>query len=280
MKKLFSSIICVLMLVSCSDFLGKDTGNVTLKFSPYTQVPNTKAVALEDVFSKLNIMIFDNAGNKVLTSMKTQIAGDDDFGTASFSLEDGTYTVVAVGHSNTKNATITSPTEVAMTAANGVKYTDTFACSIEIQVEGKNTYDATLNRMVGMFRLVMSDQEIDDQFVRIEFKYSGYGKFNPKTGLSTGGKGTQTEKREKNSSGIYEIYLVQPEDGKKLKITATAYDKDSNELTVKVFDEVPITTNMITEYKGSFFGGEVGSGNQISFSVDPTWKGTTTYDYE
>ena len=74
-----------------------------------------------DAFSKLNVQLFTADGSKVFSKVKTQNAGDSGFGSLSLDLADGTYTVVAVGHSCATSATIKSPQLVQFTASNGEK---------------------------------------------------------------------------------------------------------------------------------------------------------------
>ena len=126
MKRLLLMAV-VLALAGCSDFQGSDK-NVVLHFSPYTQESFTKApVSAAEVFSKLNVMLFTSSGEKALDKVKTQTADDGGFGTMELMLAEGTYYVVAVGHSSKVSATIKSLESVQFTASNGEKLTDTFS---------------------------------------------------------------------------------------------------------------------------------------------------------
>ena len=281
-SKLFVAVM-LLSLLSCSDFMRLDSSRVILKFSPYLTTPFTKSdVSLGDVFSKLNIMVFTESGEKVFDKVKTQNSSDDNFGTLSLSLEYGKYQIVAVGHSSAKSATIKSPTHSQFTAADGEKLTDTFSYYGTIEVSGKQeTHELMMTRVVAMFRLRLTDDSIPSEVIKMKFDYTGgSANYNAVTGQGIT-KSTQSENRNVSLNNIYEVYTFPYlSDSGELKITVSALDNAGNVIKKRVFEKVPITVNMITEYKGQFFSGsEVISGSTYAFGVDPQWSGTDSYEF-
>ena len=85
--------------------------NVILRVSSLEQIPfdgEVTARADEDVTnlcSRLNFAIYQD-GEKVKALAQKQ--GDTDFGTAGFSLPEGSYTLVVVAHNSTGTCTFTS----------------------------------------------------------------------------------------------------------------------------------------------------------------------------
>ena len=263
-------------LVACSDF---KENTITLRFSPEEE---TKASAnLNELFSKLNIMLFDSAGNKALDKVKTQTISEEGFGTLSLTLGEGTYTVVAVGHSSYTSATIKSPSSVQFTAHEGEKLTDTFSIYKKITVSGKETYNLIMERVVAMFRLRMTDEEVPQEVVKVKFEYTGgSANYNPITKEGTT-KSSQSELKQRTANNVYEVFTFPYQNASgTLKITVSAIDKNDVVIESRTFENVPVTRNMITEYKGEFFSGSSNfTGNTFVFSADPSWDGTMTFDF-
>ena len=68
----------------------------------------TRALPAE-FFNKLHLQLFNDDGSKVFAQVKTQNIDDANFGTFSVGVPVGSYTVVAVGHSSARSATLSSP---------------------------------------------------------------------------------------------------------------------------------------------------------------------------
>ena len=127
MKKNIFRALCAsfaIALTSCEAPLLNDTpaDNITLTFTP-TTTDMTRATNVANYFTKLNVQLFDEDGQKVFDKVKTQLSTDDDFCTMSLKLTAGTYTIVAVGHSSHNSATIKSTEAVQFTASDGEKLT-------------------------------------------------------------------------------------------------------------------------------------------------------------
>lgn len=258
------------------DGLEDDEGNVMLMFS----ASDATRSGLDDYFSKLNVMLFNEAGEKAFSKVKTQVMSDDGFGTMSFTLSPGTYTVVAVGHSSAKSATIKSPTDVRFTATDGEKLTDTFACCEKIEITEEPTQHSLLmQRATAMFRLVLTDAEIPPAATHIKFDYSGgSANFNPTT-LEGITKSTQSESRviEGNTYDIF-TFPYYASDGL-LKVTVTALAADGSVVAQQVFEGVEVTRNMITTYKGPLFSGGNITQEGVGFHVNDDWAGESFHEF-
>ena len=287
MKRYIAMLLALLLLAilwllsGCTDLWG-ERANVVLRFSPYVQGPFTKAAPAE-CFTKLNVMLFDAEGGKVFDKVRTQTSDEEDFGTLSLSLAEGTYTVVAVGHSSIKSATIKSPTAVQFTASDGEKLTDTFNYCGELTVTSeKQEKTLRMTRVAAMFRLKLTDAKPPESFARMKFDYTGgSANYNPSNGQGIT-KSTQSELRAKSTDGIYEVYTFPylSESGV-LQITASALDEQGNILVKHVFKDVPVRRNVITSYEGAFFGDMPGTvaGYTGTFVVDPAWGEINTYTF-
>ena len=259
-------------------------GNVTLTFTANNSDVTRAATAnLSAYFTKLNVQVFDAWGEKVFATMKTQTKDDADFGSLTCQLEAGTYTVVAVGHSSIKSATIKSPQMVQFTASDGEKLTDTFSCCQQIEV-GTDALQQTfqMQRMTAMVQFKLTDENIPESFARMVIGYTGgSANFNPTTSQGTT-KSTQSESRPAVSSQVYQVYTFPYlSDAGVLKMTLTAYDAQGNTLRQRVFDAVPVTRNRITTYTGQFFDGTEGNFTQsaFGFTVNGDWDGEDQYEF-
>lgn len=262
----------------------KADGNVTLTFTANnSDITRAASSNLSAYFSKLNVQVFDAWGEKVFSTMKTQTASDSDFGSLTCQLEAGTYTVVAVGHSSIKSATIKSQTMVQFTASDGEKLTDTFCACQQIEV-GNDELQQTfqMQRMTAMVQFKLTDENIPESFARMVIGYTGgSANFNPTTSQGAT-KSTQSESRPAVSSQVYQVYTFPYlSDTGSLKMTLTAYDAQGNTLRQRVFDAVTVTRNRITTYTGQFFDGTEGNFTQtgFGFTVNGEWDGEDQYEF-
>ena len=278
-------LIAALALTSCEkpvlDGSTVESGNVTITFEP-TNRDLTRGTAVT-AFTKLNVQLFDADGEKVFEKVKTQLSTDDDFCTMSLKLSEGTYTVVAVGHSSHNSATIKSPEVVQFTANDGEKLTDTF-CHCSQIVVGSSAADYTLPmyRVGAMIQFVLTDNQVPNNFAYFLMEYTGgSANFNPTT-LQGITKSTQSEKRIRNSMNVYQAYTF-PYMATEctLKMTVSGLDADGTVIRKREFDDVPVTRNRITTYTGKFF--EEGDGeftqSDFGFVVHTDWEGEDNYTF-
>ena len=272
--------ICVTFL-SCEHLeLPQDDGTVTLTFSPTNL--DTRA-ATTSAFTKLNVQLFDKNGEKVFEKVRTQLSTDEEFLTMSLKLSEGTYTVVAVGHSSHNSATIKSPEAVQFTASDGEKLTDTFCHCSSITIEGdKASFTLPMYRVGAMIQFCLTDNQVPNNFAYFLMEYTGgSANFNPTTyeGIT---KSTQSEKRIRNDLNIYQAYTFPyMATSCNLKMTVSGLDAEGTVLRKRVFESVPVTRNRITTYTGKFFeeGDGIFTQSDFGFVVHTDWDGEDSYTF-
>ena len=272
-------------LCGCTNGIGSDVDfqedkiEVVLNFMPNATTRSSTSPA--DYFNKLNVQLFNETGDKVFSTIKTQTKDDPDFGRMSVQLAPGSYTVVAVGHSSIKSATIKSPQMVQFTASDGEKLTDTFChCStIDIQEDG-STDELRMNRVAAMFVVRSTDVDVPESFAKLLIEYTGgSANFNPTTSQGTT-KSSQSELRD--AATEYQCYTFPYMSNTcKLQVTLTALTTDGAIIRKSTLSDVPVTRNQITTYTGPIF--EEGDGEIIQrdfgFTVNGEWEGSENYTF-
>lgn len=287
------AIAAALFIVSCerlsweeeSDTPGKnrDSYNVTLKVSPFTQTsfsatPTSRAAQpVIEVCSRLTFAVYNTSDGKKESTVH-QTSDDTDFGTVSLRLATGTYHVLAIAHNSTKSASVTTADKITFDK-NIV--TDTFYEYQPIEVEEKaSSHTFTLSRAVAMFRLVITD-EIPDNVRKFRFYYTGGSStFSAITGYGCVNSRQTVEIDASPDKRTYEVYTFPHEEQDALHMTVTALDASGSEVASKEFTDVPASVNMITEYTGDFFSSTPqGGANKIQLTVDPEWKNTIKHRF-
>ena len=285
MRQLIFSIVALVGLTACekpiltdAEASGTVAGTVTLEFTTTNTDYTTRAVSgIAAHASKLNVQLFDEDGQKVFSSVRTQTKDDDDFGRLSVELADGTYTVVAVAHSSARSATIKSPEVVQFTAQDGEKLTDTFCHVSTVEVSGdSHSFTLPMYRAVAMVQLHLTDETLPEDVWYIKADYSGgSANVNPTT-LDGITKSNQSERRIKNDLHLHQFFTFpyMSETGT-LKMTTSATTSDGTVLKKRTFDAVPVKRNRITTYEGKLFGdGEwTATQSDFSFVVNADWDG-------
>lgn len=261
-----------------------DTDAVTLEFTTTNTDYVTRAASgMAAHASKLNVQLFDEDGQKVFSTVKTQTKDDEDFGRLSVELADGTYTVVAVAHSSARSATIKSPEVVQFTAQDGEKLTDTFCHVSTVEVSGEShSFTLPMHRAVAMVQLHLTDETLPENVWYIKADYSGgSANVNPTT-LQGITKSSQSERRIKNDLHLHQFFTFpyMSETGT-LKMTISATTSDGTVLKQRTFDAVPVKRNRITTYEGKLFGdGEwTVTMTDFSFVVNADWEGEDRYEF-
>lgn len=291
MKRFSILALLGLIFTSCdAPYVGTEnddrlSGNAVLQFTatPSPVFTTRGGVYIGDYCTKLNVMFFNADGNKVFDKVKTQTTADDGFGSLSLEIAEGTYTVVAVGHSSTNSATIKSPQAVQFTASNGEKLTDTFCyCGAVTITATPQTYDLMMHRVAAMVRFQLTDTDIPANFAKMKIDYTGgSANFNPSTseGIT---KSTQSETRAANSDQRYSVFTFpyMAESGT-LKMTLSALDAQGVVIHSRTFEAIPVTRNRITTYTGQFFDGTGGEITQsaFGFTIDTEWDGEDFYTF-
>lgn len=262
-------------------------GNLTLNVFQLEQTPfgvSTRGT-VEDACTRLNFAIYDAEGNRV--KQTNQKLGDEDFGTASFQLEEGTYQLVVVAHSGNANPTMTNPAKIQFSnfteKGSGTGYSDTFLYNTTITIGSEpQTLNLTLHRIVALCRFVIED-EIPADVAKLRFQYKGgSGHFDANTGLGVT-KSTQTVffSTEGRSQTQYDLYTFLHDTEGTIHLVATAYDTSDNVLYEREFD-IPLEQNKITWFSGSFFTGEspvTSQGITTTLSIDMEWNGQVHLTY-
>lgn len=277
MKKIVL-MFSVLLLVACEkvemgEVLVNDSvfQNVTLHVgSSATSIMGTRGdVPLSDVCGRLNVAVYDAAGQKVKTV--SQVVSDAGYGTVSMSLADGTYTVVVIGHNGAGAATITNVEKVTFP---GNKVTDTFYYCGSLEVTGaRQDVSISLQRAVAMIRLRLTDDATAlADVAQLKFYYlGGSSTFSPVEGFGCVNS-KQTEFRVFSADGVYELYTMPHSDIDAItRMTVTALDAGDNVIGEFTMENIPVSVNKVTNCTGSFGSG---AGKvEVAITVDPEWDG-------
>ena len=294
MKKLslfapaFLSVILFLLSSCEAPYVGKqesedgETYNVTLRAITYEQVPfgtRTEATSLKDVCSRIGFAIFDASDTKVKSINQTSTT--EGFGTASFTLTEGTYQVVVIAHSCDGTATISSPSKI--TFPNNV-VSDTFYYYGELTVgSGEQTKDLTLVRSVAKFHLEITD-EMPNNVQTMRFYYTGgsstfsardgFGNVNSKQTVKIP---VQASQRGKTTE--WDLYTMPHDSTGVLKMTISALDANENVLYLRELSDIPVTINRITRCSISLFSSTPATSAEtaMQIKIDPEWAGTDDF---
>ena len=281
-------MLCTIFFASCEKPLVDDgfndvDGNVTLTFSAAGAQTRSANVTIGDYFTKLNVMLFNEDGTKYFEKVRTQYSSDENFGQMSLTLPAGEYTVVAVGHSSVKSATIKSPEMVQFTASDGEKLTDTFCYCGNVTIGDEPAqYALTMSRVTAMVRFQFTDEEIPASLASVKFDYTGgSANFNPLTSEGTT-KSTQSENRPVSGNDVYQVFTFPYLSATgTLKMTVSALTSTGDVIKKKTLDAVPVTRNRITTYTGTLFTEGEGTITQsgFGFTVNPDWDGEDQYNF-
>ena len=242
-------------------------------------------------WTRLNFVVYQN-GKKV--KGVNQSEGDDEFGQAALTLDEGTYQVLVLAHSADGNPTLTSAEKIQFTNALG--YSDTFCYYGSIAVTSEpQTHNITLNRVTALLRFIVND-DMPSNVSNLKFYYTGgSGALNATTGLGcVDSKQTViivVDPKTQTKPYTFDLYTIPRETTANLNLTVTAYDETQTVVRERTFKGVEVQQNKITEFSGDFFteGGENDNPNgeepktpgQDTFriSANTEWAGTITKSY-
>ncbi|WP_444375545.1 FimB/Mfa2 family fimbrial subunit [Prevotella sp.] len=236
--------------------------------------------ALKNYCSRISLAIFDETDNKLKAA--NQELSDNNFGHFDISLNKGTYGFVFIAHNGDGNPTFTSPSQIKFP---GNKVTDTFYYYGQMDIEDDATYDVTLKRAVGKFRLVVKD-ETPKTIKQMKIYYTGGSStFDATTGYGCVNS-KQTEYRTVSKEAYeqesrYEVYTFPHQGDKKLKFEISALrgiNPDSPADYVRTIGNVTMKPNTITQYSGYFYGEAPEGGRGFNVSIDGEWK-QENYEY-
>jgi hypothetical protein len=266
---------CEKMVVSeTSETGGAQDGNVVLRVSQFEQTP-FEAHSRADVnnyCTRLCFHIYDDSGQRI--QYVNQKQEDTGFGTASFSLDQGHYYLVVVGHSADSNPSFSANEKVSVSGKN---LGDTFWCCEEIEV-GEEGIDRSLvlRRIVSMVRFIPED-DIPPTMNQMVIKYKGSrGTFSGLTGYGTTNAAQTVELNLTGDESQYEFYLIPSDAEDAVSVTVNTYniadDGRITSLTVKSIPDIPIRRNCITICRGNLFDNQSASKSVfITVTVDGDW---------
>ena len=221
----------------------------------------------------LNFAVYDEEGARVKQINQTK--GTANYGTASFMLEPGDYTLVVVGHSSSGNPTMTNLKKIQFDNKDGYSETFLYCATVTIGEESVEKQVA-LDRIVSMCRFVVTD-DIPSEVKQMQFYYTGgSGAFNALTGLgSVNSKQTVTFDISSGTQKQFDLYTFLHEVESDIALKVTALDASDNVLYERSFD-VPMEQNHITWLSGAFFNGSGSSSITITgVTVNTDWAGET-----
>ena len=280
MKQFFIGIMAMLMCMACEKPLmtgnqeeEETEGNLKIKVFEIEKTPfGSLTRATEEasaVCKHLNYAVYSTSGERL--KQVNQTTGTSEFGTASFQLDEGKYRVVVVGHSSNGNPTMTDPTCIKFTNAQG--FTDTFVYCDEVTVgEDQVELKVSLNRIVSMCRFVLTD-DIPKEIKKMRFYYTGgSGAFDATTSL--GCVNSKQDVKIDITNGDqkqFDLYTFLHDEEGVIHLAVSALDASGNELYAREFD-VPMEQNHITWLSGAFFSG-VSTTTVTGVTVNTTWEG-------
>lgn len=279
-RVLFGLLSVCLLLTGCEKAVFDDDdsttvetkGNVVLSVSGFEQMTSAarNAINLTEVCTRLDFVVYKDGERLVNVHQK---ASNTAFGQVELSLDEGDYQVLILGHSGlgSSNPDTKDPANVLFSnlteKGGGTGYSDTFYYYGDLTVgAGQTSESYQLKRAVAMFRLVTTDAKPAD-VKRFWFSISGGCKgFD-----TTEGKGVYNPKQQApimfyDQDDTYDgktlqldVYtFVSPEAGN-VNLTVRAMGAVNSEgyrdiLYERVFENVPMERNTITQYSGAFFG--------------------------
>ena len=285
MKKMILALFALLVLCACEKPLvseekpSENNDNLRVSVFEIEKTPFaslTRGESAAEICTHLNFAVYTIEGTRVKQVNQTSDAAT--FGTASFQLEEGDYLLVVVGHSSGGNPTMTDPTCIKFTNAQG--YSDTFLyCSNIIIGEESVDEQVSLDRIVALCRFVITD-DFPADVTRMRFYYTGgSGAFDATTGL-----GCVKSKQDLKFDVIsgqkqFDLYTFLHDTEGIIHLTVTAYDDDDNILNERNFD-VPMEQNHITWLSGDYFSGSGSSATTITgITVNTDWAGETHLNF-
>ena len=218
-------------------------------FSDLTRAGSDPAI----VMTRLNFAVYTLEGTRVKQVNKT--SDNSAFNQCSFQLEPGDYQLVVVGHSSSGNPTMTDPTCIKFTNAQG--FTETFMAYQVLTVTGES-------------------QEVGVNIDRIRFYYTGgSGAFDASTGLGCVNSKQDVWFDVASGQHQFDLYTFLHDNEGTIHLHVTAHDANDNIIQERTFD-VPMEQNHITWLTGAFFSGSGSSSSTtITVTVNTDWAGET-----
>ena len=277
------ALLAVLAIFSCEKAIlsdddngvGDPDGNLHVTVTYIAKTPFdalTRSTPLASVITRMNYAVYDMDGTRVKQVNKT--SDNATFNQCSFQLEPGTYQLVVVGHSSNGNPTMTDPTCIKFTNAQG--FTDTFtAYEVVTVTEEQKNIEVQINRIVSRCSVVITD-DFPANLKKMRFYYTGgSGAFDASTGLGCVNSKQDVKFDVTSDQKQFDLYTFLHDVEGTIHLQVTAHDADDNILAERTFD-VPMERDHITWLTGSFFSGSGSSSSTtITVTVNTDWAGET-----
>lgn len=274
--------LAILLLLSCEKaFIDVDDGagdtpaasklegNLIVSISQIEQMPfmDYTRAAVADVCTRVNFAVYNMAGTRV--KQINQQLGHANYGTAAFQLEEGEYQLVVVAHSSNGNPTMTDPTKIRFTNAQG--FTDTFLYNGHITIGAEpQTHTVTLRRITSLCRFVVTD-DYPFNVKKMRFYYTGgSGAFNASTGFGTVNSKQDVKFDVTSGQKQFDLYTILHNTEGTIHLKVSALDAADNVLREREFD-VPLAQNKITWFTGAFFADSDFNNTTIDIDINTDW---------
>lgn len=259
---------------------GGSKGNVVLRVSQFEQKPFDAPTRgdVNDYCTKLCYHIYDAEGTRIeYVNQKQETEG---FGTASFSLPEGHYTLVVVGHSGSINPSFSANEKVSISGKN---LGDTFWCCEELEVgTDEIEKNLVLHRIVSLLQFVPIDTKPQNMNQMIITYKGSRGTFSGLTGFGTTNVKQTVELNLTGSESQYEFYMIPPAQESTISVTMDTKYIETNgrihALTGKTIENIPVKRNCVTICRGALFDNDSSSKSVfITVSIDENWDETISW---
>lgn len=278
---MLSLLLC--MLCACSNNeISPEMGEKVVSFRvtnffQYEMGAPTRATPVSAKDSKkikhLALGIFNEQTGKMVNELIIQNLGEDGFGSFTVKLHYGQYRMVFLGYGGDKACIMESPEHISFVDGY-VPQTFLYTTKITIDAKSKLQTNITLRRVVAGFKVVMEDV-IPANASTVCFSTTGGGTvLNAMTGLAASKTGRNavldvTDDYKGAPDKYATIYLFLSENPEKMNITTSVKGADDKVIRERLFSDVSLKVNTMTEYKGQFFEEE---SYGFSISVDEDWE--------
>lgn len=274
--------LAILLLLSCekayidvddgagdSPASSKLEGNLIVSISQIEQIPflDYSRAAVADVCTRVNFVVYNMAGTRV--KQINQQLGHANYGTAAFQLEEGEYQLVVVAHSSDGNPTMTDPTKIRFTNAQG--FTDTFLYNGHITIGAEpQTHTVSLRRITSLCRFAITD-EYPFNVKKMRFYYTGgSGAFNAATGFGTVNSKQEVTFYVATGQKQFDLYTILHNAEGTIHLKVSALNAVDDILREREFD-IPLAQNRMTCLTGPFFSDGDFNNTTIDIDLNPDW---------
>ena len=173
-----TAAMCLGLLAACHsddgepDIPGESMAEVVFRVVNYTQYSLDEVTrASAEVLDHLVLGVFDAETDAPVGSLTVQDKGDEDYGTFTVSLPQGSYRLVFLGYSGTRACSMPSAAAVSF-ADNAVPQTFLYSMPLTVGEASLPAQNIVLKRAVGAFRLTLADA-IPSELSAMRFRFDG-----------------------------------------------------------------------------------------------------------